>query len=248
MKLNKVIRIYASSLPKEFDDFGVSPTTGIQLENGVLVTAYRATCGQKENMHVSVNLLVYSRDYGRTWQLSPYTIDGIIADECTLAEYEPNQVMINARGGTEAGYDSPNMGRRVFIPTSPCPNEREKWMVSGWQTHVSDRQLIEPICNASFIAVKIDNKRIGLFCNPHVKYNPRRNMTLQYSEDFCHWHSLGLLSVQDRSVWGYCSLYYQNERLSYVYEDMERGILFADITEHLRNIEHILSKNQYESE
>ena len=53
---------------------------------------------------------------------------------------------------------------------------------------------------------------------------------LQVSSDFTHWTKVGLLTPFNREVYGYCSLNYQNGQLSFVFEDKECGILYADLT------------------
>ncbi len=213
-----------------------SPTTGIQLGNGVLATIYEAFCGLRDHITENSNFVVYSRDYGKTWEITPTTPRNIIANEATIAEFEPNQIMINSRGGTETFWDSPNPGRRVFIPESKSKRKREKWSVDAWNLHESDSKLIEPLCNASFISLKKGNNRIGLFCNPYTKTNPRRNMMLQYSTDYILWHPYGLLTEQDNEVYGYCSLYSNANEISFVYEDIDGGIMFANITNCMNSI------------
>lgn len=111
--------------------FAANPCLGIQLSNGVLVMPFKASIrkwkakeGQFDQdgypeidrsrvknilgIEADVNVLVYSRDYGKTWIQSPstpiYNPDGTpcIIDESSIAEVEENRVMINARGGTES--------------------------------------------------------------------------------------------------------------------------------------------------
>lgn len=222
--------------PKGWTGFFQSPTTGIQLKNGILATVYEAVKGEGDKIKENVNVVVFSRDFGKTWEMSPITPSNIIANEATIAEYEENQIMINSRGGTEVSWGSPNPGRRVFIPLNTLSKKKNNWNIEGWQLHSSDRKIIEPVCNASLIAIDIKRKKLGLFCNPHEKYNPRRNLVLQYSDDFVEWHESGLLTNFDQTVYGYCSLYYNRERLSFVYEDMKEGILYSDITNELKKI------------
>lgn len=114
--------------------FAANPCLGIQLTNGVLVMSFKASIrkwkalngkydkdGYPEvdrsrvknilGIEADVNVLVYSRDYGKTWLQSPstpiYNPDGTpcIIDESSIAEVEENRVMINARGGTESWLD-----------------------------------------------------------------------------------------------------------------------------------------------
>lgn len=79
-----------------YDRIYGSPTTGIQLSNGILAMPYRALSVDKNNkVKESVNFVMYSKDGGNTWKQSPATNRGIMADEVTIAEYSPNQIMIN---------------------------------------------------------------------------------------------------------------------------------------------------------
>ena len=216
--------------PKDWEKFYASPTTGIQLDNGILAAPYILMNGSGKGISKNANAIVYSADFGKTWKVTAVTPDTIIANETTIAEYAPNQIMINARGGTEVHWESPNLGRRVFVPSTPSKNERKDWQVKEWKPHEADKQLIEPICNASFIACQYGKHHFGLFCNPHTTGKERKNLMLQVSSDFTHWTKVGLLTPFNRVVYGYCSLNYQNGRLSFVFEDKECGILYADLT------------------
>lgn len=65
--------------------------------------------------------MVYSADFGKTWKVTAATPDTIIANETTIAEYAPNQIMINARGGTEVHWGSP-----IQDGVSLCPLHLQK--------------------------------------------------------------------------------------------------------------------------
>ena len=222
--------------PKGWEKFYASPTTGIQLKNGTLAAPYILMNGSGKGISKNANAVVYSADFGKTWKVTAVTPDTIIANETTIAEYAPNQIMINARGGTEMHWGSPNPGRRVFVPVTPSKNDRKDWHIKEWKLHESDKQLIEPICNASFIACKYGKHRFGLFCNPYTTGKKRKNLMLQVSSDFTHWTKVGLLTPFNRIVYGYCSLNYQDGWLSFVYEDEECGILYADLTSFMDEI------------
>lgn len=88
--------------PQGWEKFYTSPTTGIQLENGVLATPYLLMNGSGKGISKSANAVVHSTDFGKTWRVTAVTPSSIIANETTFAEYAPNQIMINARRGTEA--------------------------------------------------------------------------------------------------------------------------------------------------
>lgn len=216
--------------PQGWEKFYTSPTIGIQLENGILAIPYILMNGSGKGISRNANAVVYSPDFGKTWKVTAVTPDTIIANETTIAEYAPNQIMINARGGTEVHWGSSNPGRRVFVPATPSKNDRKDWHINEWKLHESDKQMIEPICSASFIACQYGKHHFGLFCNPHTTGKERKNLMLQVSSDFTHWTKVGLLTPFNRVVYGYCSLNYQDGRLSFVFEDKECGILYADLT------------------
>lgn len=216
--------------PKGWEKFYASPTVGIQLTNGILAVPYILMNGSDTKITQNANAVVYSVDFGKTWSVTTATPDSIIANETTIAEYASNQIMINARGGTEVAWGSNNPGRRVFVSVTSSKRDRKDWKIEGWRLHDSDKQLIEPICNASFISCIYGKHRFGLFCNPHTKMKERKNLMLQVSSDFKHWTKVGLLTPYNRATYGYCSLNYQDGKLSFVFEDKECGILYADLT------------------
>lgn len=222
--------------PKGWERIYPSPTTGIQLSNGILAAPYILMNGAGKRITQNANAVVYSTDFGETWNITATTPISIIANETTIAEYTPNQIMINARGGTEVHWNSENPGRRVFVPATISQNDRNDWNIEKWVLHESDKQLIEPICNASFVACKYGKYRFGLFCNPYTKEKVRKNLILQVSYDFSHWSKVGLLTPYDRELYGYCSLNYQNKNLSFVFEDIECGILYADLSLYMDEI------------
>ena len=224
--------------PSHWEKFYVSPNTGIQLTNGVLAIPYILLNGEKTSITKSANVVVYSSDYGKNWKITPITPDSIIANENTIVEYAPNQIMINARGGTEIHWNSNNPGRRIFIPIIPSNSELGQWYITGWKQHESDRKLLEPICNASLIACSFGKYRFGLFCNPYTKEALRKNLMLQVSSDFTHWSKVGLLTPYNHHLYGYCSLNYEAEKLSFVFEDTH-AIIYADLTPY---IDEILTK------
>lgn len=96
--------------------------------------------------------------------------------------------------------------------------------------HDSDTVLKELVCNASFIKIEYKGRSIGLFCNPQSNDGKRKNLTLQISSDFNTWHKFAVLTPLNKEVYGYCSMSYINGKLSFVYEDIQYGILYADLS------------------
>lgn len=225
---------------EDFNHNLTSPTTGIQLKNGILVVPMRSVLKKRnadgttsQELAKTVNFVIYSRDYGKTWEQSPFTPEELIADEVTIVEYKPNQIMLNARGGTEYYWDATANGRRVFVSSKKSKSSVAKWNIACWITEKkSDGKIWDPICNASLAKVSIQGKIIGLFCNPYTpeEYTPRRNLGLIATKDFKHWKQVGILTPKDERVFGYSAIAYRNGHIYFCYEDCKKGILFADIT------------------
>lgn len=208
----------------------ISPNNGIQLRNGILVLPCILQKGTGRDIFRNSNAIIYSSDFGKSWKFSPVTPRNIIVNEMTVAEYKDNQVMINARGGTELSWSRYNPGRRVFISKGNLNVDREKWNINSWILHESDTSLKEPVCNASFIRCNYKGKIFGLFCNPQSEDGKRKNLTLQISSDFITWHKFANLTPLGKEVYGYCSMNFINGIFSFVYEDIQEGILYADLS------------------
>ena len=226
-------------LPKGFDEISMSPTAGIQLKNGILAIPMRCikynrdSKGNKmESIEREVVFVLYSKDYGKNWDQSPWTDESIIADEVIIVEYANNQIMLNARGGTEFSWEKTNNGRRVFVPEIKSKASIINWRITGWKTeHVSDGVIYDPICNASIVSAKIGWRKVALFCNPDMpgEYWPRKNLCLRASRDFKTWKKIAQITPTDYPVLGYSSLAYFNGNIYFAYEDEKKGIQFCSL-------------------
>lgn len=220
--------------PEGYNRTAYNPTVGVQLENGILLAPMRfINRDAKRNMILAdINFILYSKDYGETWIQSPTTPEGVICDESVVVEYKKNQVMINARGGTEYWMNKTNNGRRVLVPKKKCSNDMDKWEITGWKLYSgADGKLYDPICNASM--VKLSGKRKGtLFCNPYIPgdFWPRKNLLLRYTKNFRKWQNLALLSEYSEDVKGYSALASSDVGTYFAYVDRDGQILFGDIT------------------
>ncbi len=221
--------------PLGWNSLSQSPTTGIQLKNGVLATAYELFKTRGGTIVNNSNVIVYSTDFGKSWEMSIPTPEKIIANEVTIAEIPNGKIMLNSRGGTEITWGSDNPGRRVFV-TNKLPLIREEFKIKKFKKHCSDCKLKEPICNASFISFDLSGKRIGLFCNPNVTDNPRRNLTLKATKNFRSWKNICLLTDYNLQVNGYSGLSYLNGHLYFVYDSTNDEIIFSDISNLLQVI------------
>lgn len=235
-----------TKLAPGFDEISMSPTTGIQLKNGILAIPMRCikhNTDEKGNKLSSidrtVNFVLYSKDYGKTWKQTAYTDESIIADEVIIVEYADNQIMLNSRGGTEASWKKTNNGRRVFIPSRRSKSSIDKWEITKWKTEKkSDGKIYDPICNASIIKAKVGKKNVALFCNPDMpgEYWPRKNLRLMASKDFKHWKKVTQLTPDDYPVLGYTTMGYYEGNLYFAYEDEAKGLLFCNLNIYNNNI------------
>lgn len=196
---------------------------------------------------VSINYILYSKDFGATWIKSVATPSDVYVNELSIAEVEENQIMINARGGSEAFYGFSRNGRRILIPTnSQVGVSRKNYTIDDWQLDsVSDGKLWDPLCHAAFAKIDYHGHTFWLFCNPYIngqnEYNPRSNLMLQVSSDARHWSKVGLVSPYGRHIEGYCSIQANKNKIGLVYEGdgtNDRGIYYVDLTEYM--IERIL--------
>lgn len=222
-----------------------SPNPGVQLSNGVicfqkreLIKKYGASKDEEGNWIVdssgyptlkdtsfantvdiieSVAFIVYSKDYGETWETSPHTPLGVMMDELTIAEAKPNQICINGRGGTEAAWNDEKVYRHIFFQVTPV-DDRESFSIDNWEADYETRTtntIEDSIVNASFakiagFTIPGANKEIQpfwLFCNV---YNPsgfdRHSQLLRLSPDCHNWFKVKLLTPNEEIVGGYSSI------------------------------------------
>ena len=260
-----------------------SPNPGVQLSNGVicfqrreLIKKYKASKDEGGNWIVdsngyptaedtsfantvdiieSVASIVYSKDYGETWETSPHTPLGVMMDELTVAEAKPNQICINGRGGTEAAWNTEKVYRHIFFQVTPI-DDRESFSIDNWEADYETRitnTIEESIVNAGF--AKIEgftipgaNKEIQpfwLFCNI---YNPdgykRHSQLLRVSPDCHNWFKVKLLTSNEEIVGGYSSIASTSDSIYIIIESYRVGkpMKFINLTtEYLTDILGVLS-------
>lgn len=219
-----------------------SPNPGVQLSNGVLcfqkrefIKKFNASKDETDNWIVdddgypilkdtsfgntvdiieSVVFIVYSKDYGETWEISPHTPMGVMMDEVAITEAKPNQICVNGRGGTEASWNAAKVYRHIFFQKTPI-DDRELFSIDGWEADYESRvtnTIEESIVNAGL--AKINNfTMLGtdkelppfwLFCNI---YNPngfeRHSQLLRVSPDCHNWFKVKLLTPDSEIIGGY---------------------------------------------
>jgi sialidase-1 len=140
----------------EWTWYATGPGNGIQLRSGRLVIPCDHNVGANErHSHV-----IYSDDRGETWKIGG--IAEARTNESAVAELKNGELVLNMRS-----YHGKN--RRAV--------QRSRDGGLTWSPLVLDDALIEPVCQASMIAVG----KLLLFSNPAA--TTRTRMTLRLSED-----------------------------------------------------------------
>lgn len=186
------------------------PGRGITMEDGTLVVPFQ----HQEPDRTPAAGIMYSRDRGLTWQVHEYA--KINTTESQVAEVEPGVLMLNMRDNRKTGravYTTADMGRT-------------------WTPHVSDGQLVEPVCMASLLKVPASRNALGkdllLFSNPSDAKD-RRNMTLRMSLDGGRTWTRSLL-LDEGYGWGYSCLTMIDKRtVGILYESSMAHITFQAI-------------------
>lgn len=162
--------ITASVKEENWTWYATGPCHGIQLRKGpakgrLLIPCDHIEAGSKKYYSHTI----YSDDHGKSWQLGGTTPQDQV-NECTVAELPDGRVMLNMRN-----YDRSQKSRKIAVS--------EDGGIT-WGNIYSDRSLIEPICQASLLAV-YGEKEGGFtlyFLNPaHEK--KRQNLILRSSQD-----------------------------------------------------------------
>lgn len=152
--------ITATTKAPDWTWYATGPGVGIQLKSGrMLIPCDHNVAGTKlRRSHV-----IYSDDHGATWKRG-----GVLGDhtnECQAAERRDGSVIINMRS-----YHGKN---RRAIATSSDGGDT-------WSETTLDEALIEPVCQASLIAIPPRSNTL-LFANPAS--TKRENMTVRLSRD-----------------------------------------------------------------
>ncbi|MEX2114450.1 MAG: sialidase family protein [Pirellulales bacterium] len=167
--------------PDHWGWYATGPGVGIQLARGQHAGRLVIPCDHREKVaghDVMFSHVFYSDDHGQTWQLGG-TVDRH-TDECQVVELADGDLSINMRnywGRADAGNRPERGGMRA---TSRSSDGGETWSPLEF-----DVALIEPICQASLIAVdhpQRSDARVLLFSNPATK-KTRSNMTVRASFD-----------------------------------------------------------------
>jgi sialidase-1 len=156
--------ISATTRKEDWRWYATGPCHGIQLQTGrLLIPANHSTSPDRKDWFSHV---IYSDDHGKTWAIGG--IHQEYTNESTVAELADGRVYQNMRS-----YRKENR-RRVSYSDDGGLN---------WSNDMTDQALIEPVCQASTLAVspKGNAPSYLLFSNPASK--KREKMTVRLSAD-----------------------------------------------------------------
>ncbi len=163
----------------EWSWYATGPGVGIQLERAphkgrlVIPCDHRVMHDGRPVMHSHV---FYSDDRGQSWQLGG-TLEKH-TDECQVVELSSGELLINMRNYWARDGGRPERGGMRAIARSHDGG-------LSWLPLEFDPVLVEPICQASLIAIPRRGEpvsRVLVFSNPAAK-DARRNMTVRASFD-----------------------------------------------------------------
>jgi len=151
--------------------YATGPGHGIQIHNGAHSGRLVIPCD-----HIEVGTkdyyshIIYSDDNGAAWNLGGRTPLPQV-NECEVVEISGGRLLLNMRS-----YAPGERARQVAVSADGG---------MSWTDQRTDPALVEPICQASIVAYKNDERAAGstlLFANP-ASASERVNMTLRGSRD-----------------------------------------------------------------
>lgn len=142
--------------------FFQGPGMGITMKDGTLVFPAQF----KDEKAMPYSTIIFSKDKGKTWNVGSGAKSN--TTEAQVVELSDGSLMLNMRdnrGGARSICTTTNLGKT-------------------WTEHPTSRKaLIEPVCQASIIRIKLPNGKKGLaFFNPNDTKR-RANMTIKISDD-----------------------------------------------------------------
>lgn len=157
--------------PNNWTWYATGPGAGIQIERGKFKDRLIAPCDHIEaKTKKYYSHIIYSDDHGQTWKLGGRTSDDQV-NECKVAEISKNRLLLNMRN-----YDRSKKIRQIAY----SENGGESWYDQKF-----DKDLIEPICQASLISGSWDAsglRKFLAFSNP-ADSTGRLNMSIKFSFD-----------------------------------------------------------------
>jgi len=176
---DKPREITADVKKQDWGWYATGPGVGIQLQRGSHKGRLVIPCDHREMVdgkEVMVSHVFFSHDRGQSWKLGG-SLDRH-TDECQVVELGSGELMMNARNywGREGG--KPERGGKRAIARSNDGG-------ATWSALEFDSTLIEPVCQASIIAIDAAGKpgaQLLVFTNP-ASTKKREQLTLRISHD-----------------------------------------------------------------
>jgi sialidase-1 len=159
--------------------YATGPGVGIQLRRGPPAGRLVIPCDHGETFdgrRVYLSHVIFSDDHGRTWKLGG-TLERH-TEECQVVELAGGDLLLNMRNYWGRDGKRPDRADRRAIARSRDGG-------ATWSPLEFDATLIEPVCQASLIAVPHPHKAdatVLVFANPASK-EARRNLTVRVSFD-----------------------------------------------------------------
>lgn len=165
--------------PADWSWYATGPGVGIQLARSEHRGRLVIPCDHREGdarKGPKCSHVFFSDDHGKTWNLG-----GTVAqhtDECQVAELADGELLINMRNYLARDGGQPDRGGLRTAARSRDGGQT-------WKDFDVDRQLVEPLCQASLVAAPAANdpdKVVLFFSNPATR-DKRRSMTVRASFD-----------------------------------------------------------------
>jgi sialidase-1 len=213
----KPLEITNGTKEMEWTWYATGPGAGIQLEKGKYAGRLVIPCDHKVQVNGDRSLrshVIYSDDHGKTWQLGGVAPKPMV-NECEVVELSNGRLLLNMRN-----YDKSIRARQVCFSDDGGLT---------WHDQRHDRQLIEPICQASIRRYSWPQKKqdgIVLFSNP-ASTSRRDKLTIRASyDDGLTWKHSKLL-YSGGSAYS-CLLILGDQTIGNLYEkDGYKQIVFA---------------------
>jgi len=159
---SKPVNITGTTKAEDWTWYATGPGVGIQLESGrLLIPCDHAVAGTG----MFRSHIIFSDDQGETWELGG--VPGDYTNECQAIQKRDGSILLNMRS-----YHGENLR---FTSVSGDGGET-------WTEPEMDKELIEPVCQASLIRYEGDGEKNRLlFSNPADK--KRIKMTVKVSHD-----------------------------------------------------------------
>jgi sialidase-1 len=165
---NKPREITATTKGKTWGWYATGPGVGIQISQGPNKGRLVIPCDHSaKGIPGTRSHVIFSEDHGKSWTLGGIEETGA-GNECQVAELSDGRLLLNMRNSQREIKE-----RGISISS----NGGKTW--SGFH---HDLALIEPICQASLLAITLDSKPALLFSNPADR-EKRRAMTVRLSTD-----------------------------------------------------------------